>query len=186
MVLGHTGQKAFLLPHEGLVKVSSSLNLANYIQPDAAKEPSNSRGSLQKRVTPVGPAASAPLPSGFSAAFLSASRFLWRAVVDSTAVGTLAATLLASAVTGLGYANSDGLHLHTTCAADAWFRPHCYADHSLLLHSCSRIHSSQHQLIVTDKGSGCGCQNSLFITPTYHAQSLVGIAQLQKQSLWDQ
>ena len=44
VVLGHTGQKAFLLPHEGLVKVSSSLNLANYIQPDAAKEPSNSRG----------------------------------------------------------------------------------------------------------------------------------------------
>ena len=67
--------------------------------------------------TPDGPAASGRLPSGLSAAFLSASRFLARAVVDSTAVGTLTATLLASAVTGLGYAKRDGLHLHTTCAS---------------------------------------------------------------------
>lgn len=68
------------------------------------------------RKTPDGPPASAP-PSGFSAAFLSASRFLARAVVDRTALDAVTATLLLSAVTGLGYANSDGLHLHTTCIA---------------------------------------------------------------------
>ena len=60
-----------------------------------------------------------PAPSAFSAAFLSASRFFARAVVDSTAVGIFTATLFDSAVTGFGYANSDGLHLHTTCAVPA-------------------------------------------------------------------
>jgi hypothetical protein len=43
-----------------------------------------------------------------------------RTVVDSTAVGTLAAAALVSCVTGCGYANRDGLHLHVTC--ETW--PH--------------------------------------------------------------
>ncbi len=36
--------------------------------------------------------------------------------MDSTAVGIFTATLFDSAVTGFGYANSDGLHLPTTYA----------------------------------------------------------------------
>lgn len=55
----------------------------------------------------------------FSASFLRAfSRA--RTVVDSTAWGTLAAAALVSCVTGDGYANRDGLHLHVAYSTESY------------------------------------------------------------------
>ncbi len=108
---------------------------------------STARAWAERRGTPGAPAgASAAASAFFFSFFLALSRA--RAVVDSTAVGTLAAAAAASCVTGGGYANSDALHLHATCAAAthmrlAWLRAARHAqaaeEHGALLrrrHAC--------------------------------------------------